>query len=57
MTENLTTCNLCKQSFEKSDPDLNIRKKRHEEKHTRGKNHKGRSNGGGNNILGEVIWI
>ena len=51
-----TTCSLCGQPFNKLDPDLELRKKRHEEKHTRGKNFKGRSNGGGNNIIGEVEW-
>ena len=52
-----TTCSLCGQQFEKSDPDLAIRKQRHNEKHTRGKNFSERKNGGGNNITGEASWL
>ena len=49
-------CSLCDMEFFKNDPLIEQRKKRHEEKHTRGWNYKGRSNGGGNNTIGIVEW-
>jgi len=48
-------CSLCPQIFVE-DKFIEARKKRHEDKHTRGMNFKSRSNGGGNNIVGEVTW-
>lgn len=50
-------CSLCDMEFIKNDPLIEQRKKRHEEKHTRGWNYKGRENGGGNNTIGSVYWI
>jgi len=50
-------CSLCDQEFRKYDPHIAIRKRNHEQKHTRGWNCKGRQNGGGNNTIGRVRWI
>ena len=55
--ESLISCSLCGIEFRKLDPLINIRKQRHEEKHTRGWNYKGQANGGGNNTVGKVEWI
>lgn len=49
-------CSLCDTEFSKFDIDIDKRKKRHEEKHTRGWNYKAQRNGGGNNTIGKVIW-
>ena len=53
----MVKCSLCKMPFDKDDPLFNERKRRHEEKHTRGHNNNSRSKGGGNNIIGKVEWI
>ena len=53
----LISCSLCDTEFDENDSLIEIRKKRHEEKHTRGWNYKGQSNGGGNNTLGKVEWL
>lgn len=50
-------CSLCDTEFDDSDPLIFHRKLRHEQKHTRGWNYKGRENGGGNNTIGKVEWI
>lgn len=48
-------CSLC--PTELPDDDLIVhRKKRHNEKHTRGWNYKERNNGGGNNTVGIPKW-
>lgn len=52
----MISCSLCDQEFDERDPLINVRKQKHEEKHTRGWNYKGRSNGGGNNTVGKVVW-
>lgn len=44
-----TTCSLCGQSFNKTDPDLVIRKQRHEGHHSR-------RNLSKNQIIDEVKW-
>lgn len=49
-------CSLCDTEFDDSDPLIFHRKLRHEQKHTRGWNYKGRENGGGNNTTGKVTW-
>lgn len=54
---NKVVCDLCGMEFDKDDPLLKFRKARHQEKHTRGWNYKGRQNGGGNNTVGVVNWI
>jgi len=48
-------CSLCPTQLP-DDELIKVRKQRHEEKHTRGWNYKGRSNGGGNNTIGIVEW-
>lgn len=48
-------CSLCPEEFPNDDL-IDIRKKRHEEKHTRGWNYKAQHNGGGNNTVGKVVW-
>ena len=49
-------CSRCDQELP-NDNLIASRKNQHETKHTRGKNFKGRENGGGNNIIGDVTWI
>ena len=49
-------CSLCDQEFDENDDLIDKRIERHEEKHTRGWNYKGQSNGGGNNTIGKVEW-
>lgn len=49
-------CTLCDQEFDKFDPLIKERKKRHVEKHTRGWNMKAQRNGGGNNTIGVCDW-
>lgn len=50
-------CSQCSQEFPKYDPEIEKRKVRHEQKHSRGKNFSSRESGGGNNIIGKVEWI
>lgn len=50
-------CSLCNTTFPKYDSLIEQRKKNHEQRHTRGKSYKGRSTGGGNNIIGKVEWL
>ncbi len=50
-------CSECPQEFPKYDSLIEERKISHEAKHTRGKLFKGRTNGGGNNIIAKVRWI
>ncbi len=52
-------CSLCDMEFYDvlNDTLISNRIERHEEKHTRGWNYKGRENGGGNNTIGSVNWI
>ena len=49
-------CSLCDTEFNTDDPLIEVRKKQHEEKHTRGQNYKKQSLGGGNNTIGIVEW-
>lgn len=49
-------CNLCNEKFNKGN-DIELVKARHEERHTRGLNFKSSELGGGNNIIGKVVWI
>lgn len=51
MTDTITTCNLCGQSFQLKDRLLSVRKKRHEDHHDPTKPH-----GSDNQTWGKVTW-
>ncbi len=52
----MIACSLCLHQINEQDPLAERMKKRHEERHQRGRNHKKQENGGGNNIIGKVEW-
>ena len=49
-----TTCNLCGEQFEKSDPLIKERKERHEFNHSEEAKKQGASK---NRIVGKVSWL
>jgi len=48
-------CSLCDMELP-IDELIHARKQAHENKHTRGWNHKAQNKGGGNNTIGTVVW-